>query len=49
MAFSGNQVTRLGLYGGPRGLYGSFANKVAAVLKFVKHQGFRKNVGRLMK
>jgi hypothetical protein len=25
--FSGSQLTRLGLYGGPRGLYGSFAGK----------------------
>ena len=27
MAFSGSQTTRHGLYGGPRGLYGSFAGK----------------------
>lgn len=31
MAFSGSQLTRLGLYGGPRGLYGSFAGKAAAI------------------
>lgn len=31
MAFSGDQKTRLGLYGGPRPLYGSFAGKSAAV------------------
>lgn len=30
MAFSGSQITRLGLYGGPRGLYGSFAGKTEA-------------------
>ena len=24
-------ITRLGLYGGPRGLYGSFAGKVEAI------------------
>ncbi len=28
MAYSGSQLTRLGLYGGTRGLYGSFAGKV---------------------
>lgn len=27
MAFSGSQITRLGCYGGPRGLYGSFEGK----------------------
>ena len=26
------QITRLGLYGGPRGLYGSFAGKAEAPL-----------------
>lgn len=31
MAFSGNQLTRLGLSGVPRQLYGSFAGKTAAV------------------
>lgn len=30
MPFSGVQETRLGLYGGPRGLYGSFAGKALA-------------------
>ena len=38
MAFSGTQITRLGLYGGPRGLYGSFAGKEfneAVVSQFV--------------
>ena len=30
MAFSGSQETRLGLYGGTRSLYGSFAGKAAA-------------------
>ncbi len=36
MAFSGSQITRLGLYGGPRGLYGSFAGKaVGAVTIYV--------------
>jgi len=29
MAFSGSQITRLGLYGAARGLYGSFAGKGA--------------------
>jgi hypothetical protein len=32
MAFSGSQVTRMGLYGGSRGLYGSFVGKAAAQL-----------------
>lgn len=32
MAFSGSQITRLGLYGGPRGLYGSFVGKTEAVV-----------------
>jgi len=27
MAFSGSQTTRVGLYGGPRQLYGSFSGK----------------------
>ena len=38
MAFSGNQLTRLGAYSGSRGLYGSFAGKAfteAAVSLFV--------------
>jgi len=30
MAFSGSQVTRIGLYGGSRSLYGSFAGKAVA-------------------
>lgn len=30
MAFSGSQTTRHGLYGGPRGLYGSFDGKSEA-------------------
>ena len=32
MAFSGSQITRLGNYGGARGLYGSFIGKVAAII-----------------
>lgn len=31
MAYSGTQVTRLGLHGGARELYGSFAGKAEAV------------------
>ena len=31
MAFSGSQITRLGLYGATRGLYGSFAGKTESV------------------
>ncbi len=31
MAFSGSQITRLGLYGGTRQLYGSFAGKAEEV------------------
>ncbi len=30
MAFSGSQQTRLGMYGGPRAPYGSFAGKAEA-------------------
>ncbi len=49
MAFSGSQVTRLGLYGGSRGLYGSFAGKTAAVAPtFVPNVGFRQNVGKMI-
>lgn len=32
MAFSGDQLTRLGLSGVPRQLYGSFAGKAATVI-----------------
>jgi hypothetical protein len=32
MALSGNQVTRLGLYGGPRSPYGIFEGKTPGVL-----------------
>lgn len=47
MAFSGNQVTRLALHGGPRGLYGSFAGKaVQELIKSARH--FILNVSRLM-
>lgn len=41
MAYSGTQVTRLGLYGGPRGRYGSFAGKAAAVVSALS--GYRGN------
>ena len=44
MAFSGNQLTRLGAYGGSRGLYGNFAGKefteaviTQAQIKIVAH------------
>ncbi len=33
MAFSGAQFTRLGGWGGPRGLYGSFDSKTAVTVK----------------
>lgn len=33
MAFSGSQITRAGLGGGPRGLYGSFAGKAAVPVR----------------
>lgn len=35
MAFSGSQTTRLGLYGGSRSLYGSFAGKALAEFETV--------------
>lgn len=41
MAFSGSQTTRLGLYGGARGLYGSFAGKTEAVIAEVLSFGKR--------
>jgi hypothetical protein len=45
-------ITRLGGWGGPRMRYGSFAGKEeadVAVSGPSKHEGFRRNVGRLMR
>lgn len=40
-------VTRLGLYGGSRGLYGSFAGKTEQEpVTLVLHTGLTKNVGK---
>jgi len=39
-------VTRLGLYGGPRGLYGSFAGKTALVITG-KYRGFLININKI--
>lgn len=48
MAFSGSQITRLGVSGVPRGLYGSFAGKAAAAAEAINRVvGFLKNVGKL--
>jgi len=40
MAFSGSQTTRHGLYGGPRGLYGSFAGKTTVTVVVPDAMGF---------
>lgn len=42
MAFSGNQITRLGLCASTRGLYGSFAGKAEAALSaFIQYIGLQ--------
>ena len=40
MAFSGTQTTRHGLYGGARGLYGSFVGKTIPVVVVPDAMGF---------
>lgn len=47
MAFSGSQITRLGLSAITRGLYGSFAGKALDTATGKKFQGFLRNVGRV--
>lgn len=46
MAFSGSQITRLGLYGGPRGLYGLFAGKTEAEVVTGRRRIFADNTQR---
>ncbi len=52
MAFSGSQTTRLGLYGGPRSLYGSFAGKALAefetVIAISSSQGYKGTISSLL-
>ena len=43
-------LTRLGLYCGPRRLYGSFAGRTVVPDGLrLRHEGFRRNVGRMMR
>lgn len=47
---SANQVTRMGMAGGIWQPQGSYANKVAAPpITLKKHEGFRRNVGKMMR
>jgi len=48
MALSGTQVTRLGLYGGTRGLYGSFEGKTEQEIIEVVAGGVRKRKIKVM-
>lgn len=44
------RLTRLGLHGGPRPLYGVFTSKTAAIpAARLRHEGLRRNVGRMMR
>jgi hypothetical protein len=43
------RITRLGLYGGPRPPYGTFGGKTSSALRSAKHEGLRRNIGRMMR
>lgn len=44
MAFSDSQITRLGLYGGTRGRYGSFGTKFDTTKRRVTDKGEKRHI-----